>query len=260
MLGCVAAVIETESPSQLRPAVIHRMWTSLTAGCTLGLSAVGNRAGIRDTPPSFLDSLPPAEGGPPSVSNVEKRLRPLGRPRNGGGNAWFRRLPISYAQGCDAVASNFHKSMSNVAAHSSAVSRRDRSSGPCAEAGRDLRAVRAPEARARIPAGARREAAVVAACDVTQGVGRGVKSRIDKAGRSAVGGVDARDEASPERCDGAGPADHGIGAVDAHVVSGLGVGIATDIGHPPVRQCDAASRRPGHVQPVLPRTAAGRSR
>src|SRR5580693_9789900 len=32
MLGCVAAVIETESPSQPRPAVIQTMCTSLTAG------------------------------------------------------------------------------------------------------------------------------------------------------------------------------------------------------------------------------------
>ena len=32
MLGCVAAVIETESPSQPRPAVIQRTWTSETAG------------------------------------------------------------------------------------------------------------------------------------------------------------------------------------------------------------------------------------
>ncbi len=32
MLGCVAAVTETESPSQLSPAVIQRTWTSLTAG------------------------------------------------------------------------------------------------------------------------------------------------------------------------------------------------------------------------------------
>ena len=30
MLGCVAAVMETESPSQPRPAVIQRMWTSET--------------------------------------------------------------------------------------------------------------------------------------------------------------------------------------------------------------------------------------
>ncbi len=32
MLGWVAAVVDTESPSQLSPAVIQRMWTSLTAG------------------------------------------------------------------------------------------------------------------------------------------------------------------------------------------------------------------------------------
>src|SRR5215472_13913161 len=32
MLGCVAAVMETESPSQPRPAVIHTTWTSLTSG------------------------------------------------------------------------------------------------------------------------------------------------------------------------------------------------------------------------------------
>ena len=32
MLGCVAAVTDTESPSQLSPAVIQRTWTSLTAG------------------------------------------------------------------------------------------------------------------------------------------------------------------------------------------------------------------------------------
>src|ERR1700733_13475563 len=32
ILGCVAAVMETESPSQPRPAVIHKIWTSLTAG------------------------------------------------------------------------------------------------------------------------------------------------------------------------------------------------------------------------------------
>ena len=32
MLGWVAAVIETESPSQLRPAVIQRTWISFTSG------------------------------------------------------------------------------------------------------------------------------------------------------------------------------------------------------------------------------------
>ena len=31
-LGCMAAVVDTESPSQLSPAVIQRTWTSLTAG------------------------------------------------------------------------------------------------------------------------------------------------------------------------------------------------------------------------------------
>jgi hypothetical protein len=31
-LGKVAAVMETVSPSQLSPAVIHNTWTSLTAG------------------------------------------------------------------------------------------------------------------------------------------------------------------------------------------------------------------------------------
>ena len=30
MLGSVAAVMETESPSQLNPSEIHRMWTSST--------------------------------------------------------------------------------------------------------------------------------------------------------------------------------------------------------------------------------------
>ena len=30
MLGCPAAVIETESPSQLSPSEIQRMWTSST--------------------------------------------------------------------------------------------------------------------------------------------------------------------------------------------------------------------------------------
>ncbi len=32
MLGWLAAVTETESPSQLSPAVIQRTWTSFTAG------------------------------------------------------------------------------------------------------------------------------------------------------------------------------------------------------------------------------------
>src|SRR3954469_20217304 len=32
MLGCVAAVMETESPSQPNPAVIHKIWSSATAG------------------------------------------------------------------------------------------------------------------------------------------------------------------------------------------------------------------------------------
>ena len=31
MLGCSAAVMETLSPSQPNPAVIHTMWTSVTA-------------------------------------------------------------------------------------------------------------------------------------------------------------------------------------------------------------------------------------
>jgi hypothetical protein len=35
MLGCVAAVMETESPSQPRPAVIHKMWIS-AVGCCFG--------------------------------------------------------------------------------------------------------------------------------------------------------------------------------------------------------------------------------
>ncbi len=43
MLGCVAAVIETESPSQPSPAVIQTMCTSATAGVLLGCSAVWNR-------------------------------------------------------------------------------------------------------------------------------------------------------------------------------------------------------------------------
>src|SRR5215475_10688711 len=30
MLGCIAAVIETLSPSQLMPSDVHRMWTSST--------------------------------------------------------------------------------------------------------------------------------------------------------------------------------------------------------------------------------------
>src|SRR5919206_3480369 len=38
--GCPAAVIETESPSQLIPSEIHRMWTSSTAGA-LGSVATG---------------------------------------------------------------------------------------------------------------------------------------------------------------------------------------------------------------------------
>jgi hypothetical protein len=37
MLGCSAAVTETLSPSQLRPAVIQRMWTSETAGALVML-------------------------------------------------------------------------------------------------------------------------------------------------------------------------------------------------------------------------------
>src|ERR1700761_8733811 len=32
MLGWVAAVMETESPSQPSPAVIHKIWSSATAG------------------------------------------------------------------------------------------------------------------------------------------------------------------------------------------------------------------------------------
>src|SRR6478735_12592731 len=46
MDGCPAAVIETESPSQLIPSEIHRMWTSSTAGA-LGSVATGHPS-IRD--------------------------------------------------------------------------------------------------------------------------------------------------------------------------------------------------------------------
>ncbi len=38
MLGCVAAVIETESPSHPKPAVSHTMCTSFTAGVCLARS------------------------------------------------------------------------------------------------------------------------------------------------------------------------------------------------------------------------------
>src|SRR5262249_27768850 len=34
ILGCVAAVSATESPSQLNPALIHRMWTTGSSACS----------------------------------------------------------------------------------------------------------------------------------------------------------------------------------------------------------------------------------
>src|SRR3954451_155842 len=46
--GCPAAVIETESPSQLMPSEIHRMWTSSTAGAfgSVAISHSPRRQGL----------------------------------------------------------------------------------------------------------------------------------------------------------------------------------------------------------------------
>ena len=47
MLGCVAAVIDTESPSQPRPAVIQTMWISRTAGGTWVTRPYGSASTLR---------------------------------------------------------------------------------------------------------------------------------------------------------------------------------------------------------------------
>jgi hypothetical protein len=63
MLGCSAAVTETLSPSQLRPAVIHTMWTSDTAGFFCVDLPYGTVSGM-----AILLSDPRLEGG------VDRRL------------------------------------------------------------------------------------------------------------------------------------------------------------------------------------------
>src|SRR5262245_44677835 len=49
-LGWEAAVIDTESPSQLRPAVSQRMWISLTAGGRCVLRPCGASVGAMTCP------------------------------------------------------------------------------------------------------------------------------------------------------------------------------------------------------------------
>src|SRR4029077_16113885 len=60
MLGWVAAVIDTESPSQLNPAVIQRMWTSSTLEALRKLG--------EPFPAMSLALRPPARRGPERMS------------------------------------------------------------------------------------------------------------------------------------------------------------------------------------------------
>src|SRR3981081_4665445 len=60
MLGWVAAVIDTESPSQLNPAVIQRMWTSSTDEALRKLG--------EPDPAMTLALRPPALRGPEQMS------------------------------------------------------------------------------------------------------------------------------------------------------------------------------------------------
>src|SRR5579884_3810568 len=57
MLGWLAAVTDTESPSQLSPAVIHSMWTSFTAGGRCVFCPYGGVTAAISAPP-FLLLLP----------------------------------------------------------------------------------------------------------------------------------------------------------------------------------------------------------
>src|SRR5881398_1461670 len=65
MLGWVAAVSATESPSQPRPPFIHRMWTTGSAGPAVGASEVVSAVVIDDHLPAaaaaaFEACAPPA--------------------------------------------------------------------------------------------------------------------------------------------------------------------------------------------------------
>ncbi len=76
-----------------------------------------------------------------------------------------------------------------------------------------------------------------------------VEGWVGEAGRVAVGRVGKRDEAGPERSDGAGAANHRALTVDADDVAGGGVGIAGNVGQ---ATAAGAPRRGGYVGVGLP--------
>src|ERR1700761_9367226 len=62
MLGWVAAVTDTESPSQLSPAVIQRTWISVTAGAGWVFRPAGASVAVAMGEATFLGGRSAAEG------------------------------------------------------------------------------------------------------------------------------------------------------------------------------------------------------
>ena len=78
MLGWVAAVIETESPSQPKPAVIQMMWISATAGFFWVTRPYGTAcAVIADTP--FNIAYVRVSVMSPEESRIQTSTRPHAR-------------------------------------------------------------------------------------------------------------------------------------------------------------------------------------
>src|SRR3984893_3903628 len=120
----------------------------------------------------------------------------------------------------------------------------------------DFLSVGAAEPGAGIPSGCGCEAAVIALGDIRQGCRIDIEVRIDKAGPAGLRRIYAREEAGPERRHCARPADDQIVVVDPHIVSGLRVGNAADIGYASHLKRLRPALGLGDVEPFL----VGRSR
>src|SRR5262249_59216953 len=115
----------------------------------------------------------------------------------------------------------------------------------------DFLAIWTAEPGARIPSNSGGEGAVITVGDIPQCSGVSVEGRVDKSDRTGLRRINPRDQAGPQRSNGARPADDRVSPVDAHLITRLRIRNAAYIGDTPhaKRLCPTLSLR--HLERVL---------
>src|SRR5271156_3135182 len=115
----------------------------------------------------------------------------------------------------------------------------------------DFLAVGAAEPRAGVPPRGGREIPVITLRYIMQGWRIYVEVGVDEPGALGLCRIDAGEQTRPQRRDRARSANDGVLAVDPHVVSGLRVGVAADVGDAPHSQRLRSTLGARDLQPLL---------